>query len=221
MARLYANGRLALEKTILASVVIEEAEKLYPQAAILYFYCKYHDKDKKTLPAILRELLRQCLPHDAAALPFLYDKCATSAEAKLESPAMLKDLLQTVIKGADKVTIVIDGLDECDEPERKQTLSYLLPLIDDANRDSPGSVRALFTSQDVADMRRQLRKAEVMTLAARDNAADIRAYTEHWARQIQARFDLPSDHVERIIKHVTDMAKGKKPLSLVFAFTLP
>ncbi len=159
----------------------------------------------------MRELLRQCLPYDLSVLPLLYDKCATSAESKLESPAVLKDLLQTVLKGADKLAIVIDGLDECDEPQRKLTLSYLLPLIEEANRDSPGSMRALFTSQDVADMRKQLRKAEVVALTAQDNAADIRAYTKHWALQIQARFDLPGDEVRRITKHVTETAKGRIP----------
>ncbi len=161
----------------------------------MYFYRKYHDRRKKTLTAILYELLRQCLPHDPAVVPFQYDKCASSAESKLESPAVLKDLLQTVLKGANRLTIVINGLDECNEPQRKLTLAYLLPLIDEVNRNSPGSVRVLFTSQDVADMRKQLRKAELIALMAQDNAADVRAYTEHWALRIQARFDVPSDEV--------------------------
>ncbi len=176
---------------------------------MLYFYCKYHDAQKRTMTAILRELLLQCLPHDAAVLPYLYAQCAASAEAKLESPAALKELFQTVLRGATQVAIVVDGLDECDEAERKQTLAFLRPLLDDANRDSPGSVRALFTSQDVADMRRHLRQAEVLVLTAQDNAEDIRAYTEYWAARIQARFNLPGDEVRRITEHVTETAKGK------------
>jgi hypothetical protein len=40
---------------------------------VLYFYCKYHDAQKKTMVAILRELLLQCRPHDAAVLPYLYE----------------------------------------------------------------------------------------------------------------------------------------------------
>jgi Cdc6-like AAA superfamily ATPase len=196
-------------KTILASIVIEEAQRLSQQAAVVYFYCKYQDERKKTLTGVLRELLLQSLPHDQDVLPLLYEARAASAEAKLESPAVLKDLLQKVLKSADKVVIVIDGLDECDEPQRKQILSYLLPLLDEANRDSPGSARALFTSQDVADMRGKLRKAELIALTAQDNEVDIRAYTEHWASKIQNRFDLPSDEVQRITKHVTETAKGK------------
>ncbi len=178
---------------------------------MLYFYCKYHDAQKKTMAAILRELLLQCLPHDAAVLPYLYDQYTASAEEKLESPAVLKELLQTVLRGATQATIiVVDGLDECDEAERKKTLAFLRPLLDDANRARPGSVRALFSSQDVPDMRRHLRGAEVLALTARDNADDIHAYTEYWAAQIQTRFKLPGDEVRRITEHVTETAKGKK-----------
>jgi hypothetical protein len=196
-------------KTILASVVIEKAETQNPQAAVIYFFCKYQDSHKNRMTAILRELLLQCGLRDPAVVSYLYEQCAATGERKLESPATLKDMLKTVVKGVDKVVIVIDGLDECEESERKQTLAYLLPLIEEANRDSPGSVRALFTSQDVADMRKQLRRAEVMALTPQDNAADIQSYTDYWASQIQVRFELRNDEVRRIIEHVTQTAKGK------------
>ncbi len=174
------------------------------------------------MTAILRELLLQYLLHDEAVLPYMYAQCAASAEAKLESPAALKELVQTVLRGASQLAIVVDGLDECDEAERKQTLAFLRQLLDDANRDSPGSVRALFASQDVANMRRHLRHAEVLALTAHDNAADIRAYTEHWTAQIQVRFDLPADEIRRITEHVTETAQGKgiKPVFLFLCHTL-
>ncbi len=165
-------------------VIIEEAQKLNPQAAVVYFYCKYHDKDKNTLTAIARELLRHCVPHDSAVLPLLYDKRAASSEIRLDSLATLKDLLETAISSAAKVAIVVDGLDECEESERKRALAYLIPLIKKADAGIPGSVRALFTSQDLADMRTKLRKANVIALMAQDNMADIRAYTEQWVLEI-------------------------------------
>jgi hypothetical protein len=58
-------------------------------------------------------------------------------------------------------------------------------------------------------MRRHLHGAEVLALTERNNADDIHAYTEHWAAQIQARFRLPGDEVQRITEHVTETAKGK------------
>ncbi len=203
------NDSLCTGKTILASVVIEEAQKLNPHAAVVYFYCKYHDKGKNTLTAIARELLRQCVPHDPAVLPLMYDKRAASSEIRLDSLATLKDLLETVISSAAKVAIVIDGLDECEEPERKRTLAYLIPLIEQANRGVPGSVRALFTSQDLADMRTKLRRADVIALTAKDNMADIRAYTEHWALEIQRKFDLSGNDIGPITEQVTERAQGK------------
>jgi hypothetical protein len=159
--------------------------------------------------AILRELLLQSLPRDPAVLPHLYDQCSASAEVKLESPAALKDLTQTVLTGADKLFMVIDGLDECDEPQRKQTLKFLLPLLAAANDKNPGSMRALFTSQDVADMQSQMRrKAEVITLTAKDNLPDIKLYTEYWSTEVGDRFELPADEVRRITDHVIKTANG-------------
>ncbi len=169
------------------------------------------------MAAILRELLLQCLPHDAAVLPYLCDQYAASAEEKLESPAVLKAPLQIVLRGATQATIiVVDGLDECEEAERKQTLAFLQPLLDDANGARPGSARALFTSQHVADMRRHLRGSEVLELTAHDNADDIHAYTDYWAASIQAQFKLPGDEVQRITEHVTEMAMGMNYSSTFF-----
>ncbi len=162
-----------------------------------------------TLTAIACQLLRQCVPHNSALLPYIYNKCVASSETRLDSLATLKDLLQTAISSAAKVPIVIDGLNECEEAERKRTLAYLIPLIETANASIPGLVRALFTSQDLADLRSKLRRSDVITLLAKDNMADIRAYTEHWVLEIQRKFGLSGDDIWPINQQVAERAKGK------------
>jgi hypothetical protein len=205
-----------LGKTILASVVIAEAEKRHWGDWVAYFYCKSQYAQMNNAMAILRDLLLQRAMRDPDVVPFLFDRCSASAETKLESLAVLRAILRTVLLGTENLAIVIDGLDACAPAERHRTLSYLLPVVEEANRDSPGSVRLLFTSQDVADLRSLLRKAEVMTLTAQDNAADIRSYTEYRASQIQARFDLPHDEVRRITERVTQASMGKRALCICF-----
>jgi hypothetical protein len=154
-------------------------------------------------------MLLQFLHNDAGLLPFLYEKCSASTETTLQSLPALKDYVQTVLNGADKTLIVIDGMDECDDAERKAMLAFLLPAIDAVNDGRPGAVRALFTSQDVADMRSRLRKAAVVTLNTQDSMQDIRSFTVHWAAKIQNMFELPTDEVRRITDHVIDTASGE------------
>jgi hypothetical protein len=44
----------------------------------------------------------------------------------------------------NKIAIIIDGLNKCEETERKLMLLFLLPLLDESNSHDSGSMRMMF-----------------------------------------------------------------------------
>jgi hypothetical protein len=127
----------------------------------------------------------------------------------LQSPPGLKEYVQTVLNGADKVLIVLDNMDESDEAEHKAMLAFLLLAVDATSNSKPGAVRALFSYQGVADMRSTLRIAAVVMLNARNSVQDIRSVPVNWAAKIWTTFGLPADEVQRIIDYVTVTVSGE------------
>src|ERR1700738_4462912 len=110
-----------LGKTVLASLIIEELQKLQSLHPITlgFFYCKHKDTQRCTFSAVARGILAQLLSQNEDLLPYLFEKAAMSGEMVLESPVLTKELLETALKSSENVYIVLDGLDECEALEKK------------------------------------------------------------------------------------------------------
>lgn len=112
--------------------------------------------------------------------------------------------------------IVIDGIDECDFPERKTMLSFMTSLI--TTSDSPSRLRTLFVSQDENDIRKLLRGYTILRLTHGHNKSDIEVYASERSLKIQEKFQLPGATRNYIMEIVGNGSEGK---SAVRQVTLP
>jgi hypothetical protein len=174
-------------KTVLASAIIDECTK---QRDFLtsYFYC--HDGDQSTNSAIsiLKGLADQILAqYTDLLLPSFYSRRTSSGDATLRSLNIAKKLLEDCCSIVPKLFLVIDGLDECELPERKEALEILTKLVGECNANDPGKLRVLVVSQYYQDIQRALHSSGAIKLAPAviqisetDNEKDIKTYIKIW-----------------------------------------
>ena len=111
--------------------------------------------------------------------------------------------------------MIIDGLDECELPERKQILEYLVQLVTQCDLEDPGKLRLLLVSQDHADIRRILHSStntrtvpRIVALSPAHNENDIRSFVNHRAGEIRAEHGLDADQTEYLKELTVQRAQG-------------
>jgi len=198
-------------KTVLASVIVEESQRLLQahHISVAFFYCKHKDPRRNTFTAVSRGILVQLLHQNDSLLPYLYDKASSSGETILESRSLAKELLDTALKSLAKVYIIIDGLDECDRDERKTIISWFLSIIDTLSESNVDALRCIFISQDDTDIGRLLSNVPAIQITAENMSPDIQSYAAIWSKRIQEKFELSDEMRKSIIFTVTERAKGK------------
>jgi hypothetical protein len=112
-------------KTIAASFLIRYLAES-GTGAVLYFFCKASDAEKRTTLPILRSLLWQCLQQGAdlysTVVQWYYQSGRSVADSQTDVGAMLNACLQSTALPA--IFVVIDGFDEClDKTDLLQALS--------------------------------------------------------------------------------------------------
>jgi hypothetical protein len=127
----------------------------------------------------------------------------------LESPVLTRDLLETALKSSEKVYIVLDGLDECDPPEKKSIISWFQSVVASLPDTEFDSIRCLFISQDDGEIGKLLSKTPAIHINPDNTRQDIQAYAILWSRTIQEKFDLSDEKREAILSTVTQRAGGK------------
>ena len=143
-------------------------------------------------------------------------QCASSSEVTLESPALLKELVETSLKSCTSVYILLDGLDECAVGEEKKITAWLLKILQDINKDNPGSVRGLLISQRDAALERLLTSASVISLDGPKHQKDIEAYCQGWSLRIKEKFDIETAAANEVATSVAAQADGES-LNLPYA----
>jgi hypothetical protein len=126
---------------------------------------------------------------------------------------MLDDLCTSI----PKVFIIIDGLDECEQVERKQALDTLMGIATRCDQEDPGKLRLLIVSQEFADIRRVLHSSSISRLAPRTiqltdahNASDINTYVRIWVDRISNDTATLTDDLKEYLRNLTVCnAKGQ------------
>jgi len=206
------NQELTLTgKTILASVLIEECSKivaLSKDVSFAYFYCRDQDGQRNKFSNVAKTILAQLLRQEPAILPYLYDECLKSAKVTLTSSEDCSRILRVVLQAVPQTFLIIDGIDECEQKERKAMLNFFTSAI--TSDDIPlGKFRALFISQRLGDIKTGMHMADSIELAKENSELDIRNFAVKWAFEIQKKFKLMPDAArEHIVKLVCDGAEG-------------
>ncbi|CAO2653806.1 Nn.00g032170.m01.CDS01 [Neocucurbitaria sp. VM-36] len=206
---LWLNGIPGAGKTILASIVVEEARKLNPTPTVLYFYCKYRNPEQDNFRAVARTILAQMLKQDRDLLAYFYEKCCESGEAVLESCTNIESLLKEGFDNCKSVYIVIDGLDECSRNNRKDITQWLRILVEDLPTSEPERIRCMFVSQDDGPARKDFSGLASLKIQSGDNKADIELYCRTQAEKLTLPpFSLAQERATAIAKTVSKSGVG-------------
>ncbi|KAI1777216.1 hypothetical protein F4818DRAFT_409587 [Hypoxylon cercidicola] len=184
---LWINGIPGAGKTILASVIVDEARGI-GQASTIFFYCKYGDSARNTFISAARSLLAQLLVQNDHILQPLYERSSMSGEVMLTSKMTAKDLLRTALKSCAKTYIILDGLDECDRDNRKEIATWFQSVIDGVPSNEIGAIRCIFVSQDDGPARKDFSTVPSIKIMPSDNKDDMRAFAKFWHKRMEERF---------------------------------
>ena len=175
------------------------------EISLTYFYCRDQDNQRNKFPSVAKAMLSQLLQQNPEILAYLYDECLKSAKVTLASPQDCVKLLGTVVRAVPKTFIVIDGIDECEQKERRAILNFLVSAINDCE---PGKIRGFFLSQELNDIKTALHNPETLRLTEEQSRLDIKNYATRRAASIQERFKLmpdeARDHVVQLVCEGSD-----------------
>jgi hypothetical protein len=198
-------------KTILASIIVEESltvARLNSAVSIAYFYCKEEDEQRNSFSSVVKSMLAQLLTQNPSLLPYLYDQCLKSGKVTLESRQECSRIFTTVLQAVPRTFIIVDGIDECEEKERKAIINIFTSLIDHRDID-PGKIRVFFVSQALGDIKTALHMAEAFQLKEEHSKLDIENYAVKWSIKIKDRFpNMPEEARGQIVKLVCEGASG-------------
>ncbi|KAI3335699.1 putative zinc finger protein [Ustulina deusta] len=206
---LWLNGIPGAGKTILASLVVEEARRLNPAPTVLFFYCKHDNSDRDNFVALGRSLLTQFLKQESGLLPTFYQKSCRSGEPVLTSPVLIEELLSLAFGNCKSAYIILDGLDECPRDQRKYITQWFRKLIENLPINEPEKLRCLFISQDDGIARKDFVGLASIKIRAEDSKHDIKEYSRIEADKL--RENCPSVTKEKasaIASAVVNSAEG-------------
>ncbi|THZ11063.1 hypothetical protein D6C91_09549 [Aureobasidium pullulans] len=143
---IWLHGLSGCGKTVLASSIIHRLNSASPSRALAFFYFDVNGGGQQTVVQMLRTLLSQLCsrpPINLDRLQTLYNTCGKGTSSP--SIDQLSDTLKDIISLSGQVTVVIDALDECDEPS--EVISWLEDLLE-ANYST---LQLLVTSRSTGD----------------------------------------------------------------------
>ncbi|KAI0867543.1 hypothetical protein GGS24DRAFT_495258 [Hypoxylon argillaceum] len=125
---LWCSGKIGSGKTITAASVIDHllVTKSNPGAIVSFFFVRSDNQESLKAETIMMSILRQRLPSASELSDKMEDRIKDIASSgDFDS---IVTLLGDITSGLSKFYIVIDGLDECDKPERTVLLEALSSL---------------------------------------------------------------------------------------------
>ncbi|KAI8631124.1 hypothetical protein F5Y19DRAFT_473523 [Xylariaceae sp. FL1651] len=183
---LWLNGIPGAGKTILASIIVDEAQQI-PGATVVYFYCKHGDEARYSFTSIARSILAQMLVQCPDLLPFFYERASVSGDVFLESTPIAKEMVQTALNSCNKAYVIIDGVDECGRDDREEIAEIFQTIVEALPTTEVGSTRCLFVSQDDGVARRDFRDIPALKIVD-ENQKDIENFALVWHQNIEKKF---------------------------------
>jgi hypothetical protein len=206
---------LIIGKTILASAIIDKCKEKTGFTTAFY-YCHDDDQTSSLAVGVLKGVTEHLLGQNTQLLPPCYTRCTSSGEPVLRSLSQATRLLHDICAILSKTYIIIDGLDECEQVERKHIVDALMDIVGLCEKTDPGKLRVLFVSQNFADIKRALYHPspsrpvpQTIQLSDTDNQSDINTYVRIWAGRIAEKYSPFSDDMIEYLQNLTvHNAKG-------------
>ncbi|KAJ6555637.1 hypothetical protein DFH09DRAFT_1318046 [Mycena vulgaris] len=187
---LWIEGNSGAGKSVLSSVIIRnlfEHRQSAPggPSSVAYFYFDFGDEKKQLVEVMLRSIILQLSaqsPSDYSALDHLY---SSSNGQTLPTYQNLMDVLHELLQEIDHTYIVLDALDECNEPD------LIIQLISKLRDQTDSPLHLLFTSQSREMFTAAFKDIPHIILDLKTTREDIERFVaneiqskrlKHWAR---------------------------------------
>lgn len=183
---------------------------------ILYFFCGYSQAHRNTSLAILRTFIYQIVNQDNDLLPYVYrewmnDHHSHSSVSKLKN--LFCNLLETSVTASEHAYIIVDGLDELPDNERREFLLVLKALRSKAPFNS--ITRIFVASRNLSDIRTGLSTLKATDISIEgNNTDDIHRYIECETQRVGEQFGLETEMREFIADSLRTRADGTTSRSL-------
>ncbi|TID17871.1 hypothetical protein E6O75_ATG10516 [Venturia nashicola] len=92
---IWLNGMPGAGKTVLASMIVEEAQNL-SGATMAFSYCKHYDTPRQRFLHVARDILSQLVQQHEGLIPHLYEQLSNSGQNPLSTDTLAKSLLEAV-----------------------------------------------------------------------------------------------------------------------------
>ncbi|CAH0038741.1 unnamed protein product [Clonostachys rhizophaga] len=178
-ARIWLNGIPGAGKSVIAGAIIAECflqNQSNPGSAVAYFYCTYRDSRTFSASNILSSVAAQLARQDEKAYELLeaYYNELRLGDSLPKNPTTkgLREILSTMSTLFNRVYIIIDGLDECDN-EVEENVQCLLALARDSNMKKQVNIALL--SRDEVFIRESL-EIEFRVIEIEAHTEDIQLY---------------------------------------------
>lgn len=172
---------------------------------MIFFYCKAVDPCRRTFDSIARGLLAQILGLNADCLDYMYDKMVSSPSHRNTAAYYTKMILEISVNHS-RLVIGIDGLDECEAPERCKIMN-LVNTVSEASV-SQGNVKFFLTSRRERDIEQSLRLAVNLNIEPRYIEKDIAAYIEKRVSELGRVFTLSPAKEQQISADIARRPEG-------------
>jgi adenylate kinase family enzyme len=202
---LWVHGIPGAGKTVLASLLVEICQT-NTHAKTIYFYCRHGDRRSDNFISMSRSFLDQLSNLDSSVVDLLYDM-AVKNDLCFKTRKATEDLLSLCLDAAGTLFIILDGLDECAEPEQKAIARWLRNYVGNSGGTVDPS-RCVFLSQDDSSTRALLSTLPAVRITSADNQADIRAYCSAVSKSVQAKFTETDAQTAIMVEAVTSKANG-------------
>lgn len=177
-----------------------------PCVHFVYFYCRYNEPAKRTLNGIAGSLIAQILALNPACLDYLYDKALSSGELTLRSTRLCTQILTKLAEHHDQLVIGIDGLDECEEPEKRPTLALIGSIL--KATQATRNVRFFLTSRKERLIERSLRSAIALEIRPHHLERDIKSYVRVRTSELSEIHLMDAERQQWIITEISQRSHG-------------
>lgn len=194
-------------KTFLFNSIVDEIGKRAPASHVVYFYCKESDPSRRSFNEIARSLIGQLLALNPACLDYLYERTLKSGERVPTSTYLCKDILKSLTANHENLFVGIDGLDECEELERRHVLDLISGILNSSSTQR--NVRVFLTSRKEKDIGGSIGSAIRLEIKPHHLEQDIKYYVQVRVSELNKRFGLSMDKREHISRDVAKRSDGR------------
>jgi hypothetical protein len=211
-------------KTVLASFIIEECQKV-PNSETIFFYCDQDDPTRNNSISVVRSLLSQSVKGTEDLVEHCHERLRKNVEVVLQSPNIAEELLESFFEIITQTEIIdqnrepvlkrqyviIDGLDECRNDDWRNIILLFQKIIHNLDKKTNNvRLRVLFVSQYTPQLKKELKTATSIAMTATDNKGDIETYVEKKVGELQEKFDLDQDDRKLVVDETCRLAAGKQ-----------